>query len=79
MRTALVLTGLPRDFERAAPNLRRCLIQRYSIRPEDVFISCGAIEATGTLVIPPRQRAFFKQGKSKLVNLNSSNHIPLLK
>lgn len=34
-----MLTGLPRDFERAAPNLRGRVIARYSILPEDVFIS----------------------------------------
>ena len=39
MRTGLVLTGLLRDFERGAPNLRHRIIERYSIRPEDVFIS----------------------------------------
>jgi hypothetical protein len=39
MRTALVLTGLPREFERAAPNLKKRVIERYSILPEDVFIS----------------------------------------
>lgn len=34
-----MLTGLPRDFERAAPNLRERIIKRYSIQPEDIYIS----------------------------------------
>ena len=34
-----MLTGLPRDFERAAPNLGERVIERYSINPEDIYIS----------------------------------------
>ena len=39
MRTALVLSGLPRDFERAAGNIQENIIERFSIRPRDIFVS----------------------------------------
>lgn len=42
MRTALVLTGLPRDFERAAPNIFKNVIDRFSISREDIYFSVWA-------------------------------------
>jgi hypothetical protein len=39
MTTALVLTGLPRNFEAASRSIKRDIVERYEIQPEHIFIS----------------------------------------
>jgi|688.fasta_scaffold245204_2 hypothetical protein len=39
MTTALVLTGLPRNFEAASRSIQSNIIERYEIQPEHIFIS----------------------------------------
>lgn len=38
MKTALVMTGLPRDFERAYPAIKSRILERYQISAEDIYI-----------------------------------------
>ena len=39
MRVALVLSGLPRDFEAASNSMYSRIINRFSIDPGNIFIS----------------------------------------
>jgi hypothetical protein len=72
MRTALVLTGLPRDFERAASNLRERVIERYSIRPEDVFISVWTDRGYWYPGDAAEKKSFFESGEVQVQQIEST-------
>jgi hypothetical protein len=71
LRTALVLTGLLRDFERAAPNLRERVIERYSIKPEDIYISVWSDRGYWYPGDAAESKSFLESGKVQARQIES--------
>ncbi len=71
MRTALVLTGLPRDFERAAPNLKERVIERYSIQPADIYISVWSDRGYWYPGDAAKSKSFLESGKIQVDQVHS--------
>lgn len=61
-----MLTGLPRDFERAAPNLRERVIERYSIQPEDMYISVWSDRGYWYPGDAAKSKSFLESGEVQL-------------
>ena len=66
-----MLTGLPRDFERAAPNLRKRVIERYSIQPEDIYISVWSDRGYWYPGDAAKSKSFLESGKVQVDQIHS--------